>query len=75
MENVKTPKAEREQIEAVCAMAQACRQNSKAVLTDILTRLERKQKHIKVLLAMLPSEMTPEQDEAMWQLACELERR
>lgn len=55
--------------------AQAMRQNSKAVLQDILLQLERKHAHIKTLLAMLPTEMTPQQDEAMWQLACELERR
>ena len=55
---------------------QACcgRQRGKAVFEDILHRLARKQKHIQVLLDMLPSNPTPEQDEALWQIAVEMER-
>lgn len=55
--------------------AQACRQNSRAVLQDVLHRLERKHANIKTLLDMLPTEMTPRQDEALWHIACEIERR
>lgn len=57
------------------ALGRCERQSAKLVLQDILFRLQRKQSNIETLLAMLPSKMTPEQDEAMWQLACELERR
>lgn len=52
--------------------SQAYRQTSRAVLQDMLTRLERKQGHIRTLLAMLPTEMSREQDEALWQIACEM---
>jgi len=59
----------------LASMGSPCRQSAKLVLQDILHRLERKQKNIKTLLAMLPTEMTPEQDDALWNIACELERR
>ncbi len=53
---------------------QAYRQTARLVLQDILHRLERKQGYINSLLGMLPTEMSPEQDDALWHLACELER-
>lgn len=56
-------------------LSQYGRQSAKLVLQDILHRLKRKQSHIESLLGMLPTQMTQEQDEAMWHLAWELERR
>jgi len=51
-----------------------CRQTGKAVLKDIIHRLHNRADHIQKLHDMLPEKPTPEQDEALWQIAVSLER-
>lgn len=53
----------------------ACRQSGRAVIADIIHRLERKAQHLKTLSGMLPANLTPEQDDALWHVACDIERK
>lgn len=46
----------------------------KAVINDIIHRLRRRADNLQTLLDMLPSNPTPQQDEALWQVACGMER-
>lgn len=52
----------------------AARQMGKAVLKDIIHRLRRRADDIQKLHDMLPEKPTPEQDEALWQIAVSMER-
>lgn len=52
----------------------AGRQTGKLVIKDIILRHQRRIKHLEILLEALPGELTPEQDEALWQIATSLER-
>lgn len=52
----------------------ACRQKGKAVLRDIIHRLRRRADDLEKLYDMLPTNPTPEQDEALWEIACSIER-
>lgn len=56
-----------------CCM-KACRQSGRAVLRDVIHRLRQKARNLETLANMLPAEPTPEQDEALWHIACNLER-
>ena len=51
------------------------RQNGRAVLNDVIQRLRRKADDLEKLANMLPAQPTPEQDQALWNIACNLERR
>lgn len=51
------------------------RQSGRAVLKDVIRRLRQRANELQILSDMLPAEPTPEQDEALWRIACEFERR
>jgi len=51
------------------------RQTGRAVLNDLIHRLRRKADNLQKLSDMLPEKPTPEQDEALWGIAVEMERR
>lgn len=51
------------------------RQSGRAVLGDIVHRLRRKANDVEKLMDMLPARPTPEQDQALWNIALEIERR
>ena len=53
----------------------ANRQAGKSVLKDIIHRLRRRAEAVQILHDTLPEKMSPQQDEAIWQLACSLERQ
>lgn len=69
IENTKAPTPPQNQD---CCMA--ARQMGKAVLKDIIHRLRRRADDIQKLHDMLPEKPTPEQDEALWQIAVSMER-
>lgn len=52
----------------------ACRQNAKGVLRDKIARLRRAAADLQVLHDTLPEKLTPEQDDAIWNLATSLLR-
>lgn len=52
----------------------AGRRYGKGVIEDIIHRLRRRAEHLQTLLDMLPSNPTPDQDEALWQVATGMER-
>jgi hypothetical protein len=51
------------------------RQSGRAVIQDIIHRLRSKADALQKLSDMLPEKPTPEQDDALWKIACEMERR
>lgn len=51
-----------------------CRQNGKAVLRDIIFRFRARANHLQTLVDMLPENPTAEQDAALWNIACGIER-
>lgn len=51
-----------------------CRQAGKAVLKDVIHRLRRRANELQTLCDMLPEQPTAEQDEALWNIACSLQR-
>ena len=51
------------------------RQSGRAVIGDIIHRLRQKADNLQKLIDMLPARPTPDQDNALWQIACDLERR
>lgn len=53
----------------------ASRMQGKSVLKDIIHRLRRRADDLQALHDMLPEKPTPEQDEALWQIAVSMERR
>jgi hypothetical protein len=55
-----------------CCMAS--RQQGKAVIRDLIARLHRRADDLQKLHDMLPEKPTPEQDDALWQIAVSLER-
>lgn len=61
----------------VCCPQDACcsRQSGRAVIGDIIYRLRQKADYLQKLMDMLPAKPTPEQDNALWHIACDLERR
>jgi hypothetical protein len=56
-------------------VAMCGRQSGRAVLNDVIHRLRSKADAIQKLSDMLPEKPTPEQDDALWKIACDLERR
>lgn len=60
---------------ADCCNTMCARQNGRAVLNDVIHRLRRKADDLEKLANMLPAQPTPEQDQALWNIACDLERR
>lgn len=50
------------------------RQAGKAVLKDMIHRLRTRANHLQTLVDMLPETPTPEQDQALWNVACGMER-
>ena len=59
-----------DQVQSCCG-----RQSGRAVIRDIIHRLRSKADALQKLSDMLPAEPTPEQDEALWRIACDIERR
>lgn len=57
-----------------CETLGACRNNSKAVLRDQIERLRRQANNLQILHDTLPGMLTPEQDEAIWNIAVSLNR-
>jgi len=57
-----------------CGQAMDCcgRQSSRDVIQGIINRHYNTARNLKVLLAMLPTVMTQEQDEALWSIACDI---
>ena len=56
-------------------VAMCGRQSGRAVINDVIHRLRRKADDLEKLANMLPAQLTPEQDQALWNIACDLERR
>lgn len=52
----------------------ASRQTGKAVLLDIINRHRRRADDLQALVEMLPDKLTTQQDDALWGIACSLER-
>lgn len=59
--------------QAQCCVAS--RPMGTAVIRDIIHRHRQKANHLETLLKMLPAVPTPEQEEALWQVAIEMERK
>lgn len=62
------------QLEEACVNDCSARQSGRAVIKDIIHRLRRKADDLEKLSDMLPANPTPEQDQALWSIACGLER-
>ena len=58
-----------------CCNTACARQNGRAVINDVIQRLRRRADDLEKLANMLPAQPTPEQDQALWNIACDLERR
>lgn len=58
-----------------CCGPMSSRQSGRAVIKDMVHRLRCKAEHLEKLSDMLPANPTLEQDEALWYIACDLERR
>jgi hypothetical protein len=65
--------AKPQQPDNCCGMAM--RQSGRAVINDVIYRLRRRADHLQALADMLPAVPTAQQDEALWQIACDIERR
>lgn len=59
-----------DQVQSCCG-----RKSGRAVIRDIIHRLRSKADALQKLSDMLPADPTPEQDEALWRIACDIERR
>lgn len=59
-----------DQVQKCCA-----RQSGRAVIQDIILRLRSRADALQKLSDMLPEKPTPEQDDALWKIACDIERR
>jgi hypothetical protein len=53
----------------------ASRQSGKAAIKGIIHRLRRKADNLQSLVNMLPEQPTAEQDQQLWEIACDMERR
>lgn len=77
--NTETPKTQSisslRDCDAGVAVNVCCRQSGRAVLQDVIERLRRRADDLQRLCDMLPAQPTPEQDEALWNVACTFERR
>jgi hypothetical protein len=60
-----------------CATQAGCcsRQSGRAVLGDVIHRLRQRVHNLEMLSAMLPAQPTHDQDDALYQLAVEMEKR
>jgi len=50
------------------------RMTAKSIIEDHVKRHERRASQLRILLAALPSELTQEQDDAIWSIICDLPR-
>ncbi len=55
-------------------LSMGCRQTGKAVLSDLARRHRARADNLETFLAILPAEITKEQDEALWEIVCSLPR-
>lgn len=54
-------------------MSACCgRQTGPGVLRDVIDALRRKAYELEILHNMLPNKLTPQQDEAIWGIACSI---
>ncbi len=67
-ENIKVPTPK--SLGQVCDTI--CRMSAKGFIDDKIHRLERQISNLKTLKNLLPSEMNSHQDEAVWNIICEL---
>lgn len=61
-----------DQPKSVTNAAQGYRMNAKGALAELIRRREYKTRNLRVVQALLPTELTQEQDEALWSLINEL---
>ena len=51
------------------------RQSGRGVISDIIHRLRRRADSLEAMSNMLPAQLTPQQDDHLWNIACDMERR
>lgn len=64
------PKQPADKAEGVMSNTCGSRQSGKAVLKDVIFRMHQKANELQVICDMLPEVPTPEQDVAIWNMAC-----
>lgn len=57
--------------EEVCDTV-CCRQQAKGIIADKIRRLRHRADQLQILHDMLPERPTPEQDQALWSIICDL---
>lgn len=55
-----------------CSTMAPCRESSKDVLGQMIKRLRYKADSLETIYNMLPTQLTPQQDEALWHIVGEL---